>query len=85
MLASALSALVCAAGHASAGAGMFYRPIKWAIKDQLQAGLFTGIWHLITINFALSAAALIAAGTYGLPNAVAWFVTVQFVGSHFQR
>jgi hypothetical protein len=47
--------LVCTAGHAAVGVGMFYWPIKAAIVDHLQAGVFTGIWHLITINFALSA------------------------------
>jgi hypothetical protein len=57
MLAGGLSALVCTAGHAAVGVGMFYRPIKAAIADHLQAGIFTGMWHLITINFALSAIA----------------------------
>ena len=54
MLAGGLSALVCTVGHALAGVGMFYRPIKTAIADPVQAGVFSGMWHLITINFALS-------------------------------
>src|SRR5215472_6351514 len=65
MLAGGLSALVCTVGHALAGVGMFYRPIKTAIADPVQAGVFSGMWHLITINLALSAIALIVFGVYG--------------------
>jgi hypothetical protein len=71
MLASGLSALVCTAGHAAGGVRMYYRPIKAAIADHLQAGVFTGMWHLITINFALSAIALIVLGIYEPARAVA--------------
>src|SRR5262249_56555311 len=80
MLAGGLSALVCTVGHALAGVGMFYRPIKTAIADPLQAGVFSGMWHLITINFALSAIALIVFGVYGPAREVAWLVAVQFAG-----
>ena len=80
MLAGGLSALVCTAGHALAGVGMFYRPIRAAIADHLQAGVFTGMWHLITINFALSAIALLVFGVNGLGREVAWLVTAQFAG-----
>ena len=80
MLAGALSALVCTVGHALAGVGMFYRPIKAAIADNLQAGVFTGMWHLITINFALSAIALLVLGVYGSGREVAWLVAAQFAG-----
>jgi hypothetical protein len=79
-LAGGLSALICTAGHAAVGVGMFYRPIKAAIADHLQAGIFTGMWHLITINFALSAIALIALGVYGPARAVALLVAAQFAG-----
>src|SRR6516225_2536431 len=80
MLAGGLSALVCTAGHALAGVGMFYRPIKTSVADPLQAGVFTGMWHLITINFALSAIALIVCGVYGPAREVGWLVAAQFAG-----
>jgi hypothetical protein len=51
-------ASMCAAGHAIAGRKMFYRPIKSAITDELHAGVLTGMWHLITIHFVLSAVTL---------------------------
>jgi hypothetical protein len=54
VLAGGLSALVCTAGHEAVGVGTFYRPIKAAIADHLQVGIFTAMWHLITINLALS-------------------------------
>ena len=80
MLAGGLSALVCTVGHALAGVGIFYRPIKTAIADPLQAGVFTGMRHLITINFALSAIGLIVFGVYGPAREVAWLVAAQFAG-----
>lgn len=63
MLAGGLTALICAVGHALVGSGMFYRPIRQAITDDVHAGVFTGTWHLITINFTLSAIALFVLGT----------------------
>lgn len=80
MLAGGLSALVCTVGHALAGVRTFYRPIKAAIVNNLQAGLFTGMWHLITINFALSAIALLALGVHGPAREVGWLVAAQFAG-----
>lgn len=63
-----------------AGWSMFYRPIKSAIKDELRAGVMTGMWHLITIHFSLSAVALLILGAYGRQEAMAWFIAVQFAG-----
>jgi len=80
MLAGGTMALLCAVGHAVAGLSMFYRPIKSAIKDELQTGVMTGMWHLITIHFTLSAVALLILGAYGGQEAMAWFIAVQFAG-----
>jgi hypothetical protein len=63
MLAAGLSALICAAGHAIAGVSMFYRPIRAAIGDELHAGVLTGMWHLNTVNFTLSANAFLCSET----------------------
>jgi hypothetical protein len=80
MLAGGLMALICAVAHAVAGERMFYRPIKAAIADDLHAGVLTGMWHLITINFTLSALALNILGAYGRSDAVAWLIAAQFTG-----
>jgi hypothetical protein len=80
MLAGNLMALICAAGHAVAGWGMFYRPIRSAITSDLHAGVFAGMWHLITINFTLSALALLVLGAYGRQDAAAWLIAAQFAG-----
>jgi len=48
MLAGGLMALICAVGHAIVGWSMFYRPISSVITSDLHAGVFTGMWHLIT-------------------------------------
>jgi len=80
MLAGGLMALICTAGHAVAGWSMFYRPIRSAITNDLHAGVFRGMWHLITINFALSALALFVLGAYGRQDAVAWLIASQFAG-----
>ena len=58
MAAAGLMASMCTAGHAIAGRRMFYHPIKSAITDKLHAGVLTGMWHLITIHFALCRVAL---------------------------
>jgi hypothetical protein len=80
MMAGGLMALLCASGHAIAGRSMFYRPIKAAIADDLQAGVFTAMWHLITINFALSALVLIGLSAYAQHDLAAWFIAAQFGG-----
>jgi hypothetical protein len=47
MLAGSAMALLCAAGHALAGRGMFCRPIRSTIANNLHGGVFTGMWHLM--------------------------------------
>jgi hypothetical protein len=59
---------------------MFYRPMRAAITDRLQAGVLTGMWHLITIHFTLSALALLALGAYGRQDWLAALVALQFAG-----
>jgi hypothetical protein len=73
-------AAICTAGHAIAGEGMFYSPIKSTLHNALQAAVFTGMWHIITVNFALSALALTILGVSGQHGAVAWFIAAQFAG-----
>jgi hypothetical protein len=80
LLAGSAMALLCAAGHALAGRGLFYRPIRSAIANDLHASVFTGMWHLITINFTLSAIALFVLGTYGRGDAAAQLIAAQFAG-----
>jgi len=80
MMAGGAMGLVCAAGHAVAGERMFYRPMRAAITDRLQAGVLTGMWHLITIHFTLSALALLALGAYGRQDWLAALVALQFAG-----
>jgi hypothetical protein len=81
MLAGAAMAMVCTAGHAIAGGDMFYRPIRSALHDEVLAGLFAGMWHLITVHFALSAILLGALGIGRFSNAAAaWFIAAQFAG-----
>jgi hypothetical protein len=84
-LAGGLMALICTAGHAVAGWSMFYRPIHLAITNDLHAGVFRGMWRLITINFALSALALFVLGAYGRQDAVAWLIAAQFAGYAARR
>lgn len=80
MLAGGSMALMSAAGHAVAGSGMFYRPIKSAIADELRAGVFTGMWYLITIHFTLSGLALLVLGAYGRHDLAASLIAAQFAG-----
>jgi hypothetical protein len=79
LLAGGLMASVCAAGHAIAGAKMFYRPIKAAVTNELQAGVLTGMWHLITIHFASSALVLLYLGLRGQMDGAVWLVAAQFI------
>jgi hypothetical protein len=78
MAAGGLMASMCTAGHAIAGRKMFYHPIKLAITDRLHAGVLTGMWHLITIHFALSAVALFVLAARGRGDAAAWLIAAQF-------
>jgi hypothetical protein len=80
LLAGGLMASVCTAGHAFAGAEMFYRPIKSAVTNKLHAGVLTGMWHLITIHFTLSALALFVLAAHGQQNAAVWLIAAQFAG-----
>jgi hypothetical protein len=59
---------------------MFCRPIKSAISSELHAGVLTGMWHLLTINFALSALALFVLGARGQQDVAAWLIATQFAG-----
>src|SRR5262249_16843057 len=78
LAAGGLMASICGAGHAIAGHKMFYLPIKSAIADELQAGVLTGMWHLITIHFALSAFALFVLSARVPGDAAAWLLSAQF-------
>jgi hypothetical protein len=80
ILAAGVSALICTAGHAFAGAKLFYRPIKAALADSLQSGVFTGMWNLITIHFGLSSLALFVVGLRGHPDVAIWLIAAQFAG-----
>jgi hypothetical protein len=78
MLAGGAMAAICAAGHAIAGWNMFYRPIRSAITDDLAVGVLTGMWHLITIHFALSASALGVGALQRGFGLAAWLIAAQF-------
>ena len=79
LAARGLMASICGAGHAIAGRRMFYRPIRSAIADERHAGVLTGMWHLITIHFVLSALALfVLAARGGRGDAAAWLIAAQF-------
>ena len=71
MAAGGTMALICTVGHAIAGRSMFFRPIKSDLRSELHAVVFTGMWHIITINFTLSAIALVALSARGHGNIVA--------------
>ena len=79
MFAGGLMAMSCAAGHAIAGLNTFYRPIKSAITSELHASILTGMWHLITIHFALSALALFVLSAHEQQDAAAWLIAAQFI------
>ncbi|HLX17552.1 MAG TPA: hypothetical protein VKS24_20370 [Bradyrhizobium sp.] len=80
LIGGGLMASFCAAGHANPGAKMFYQPLKSALTDRLLAGVLTGMWHLITVHFVLSAAALLFLGMHGQQQGVIWLVAAQFAG-----
>ena len=80
MVAGGTMALICAAGHAIAGRSMFFRPIKSGLRSELHTVVFTGMWHIITINFTLSAIALVAASAGAHGSIVASLIAAQFAG-----
>jgi hypothetical protein len=79
-LASGLIAAFCAAGHALAGHRMYFRPIKARLMDAGQCAVFSGMWHLITLHFALSSLALIVCGVQNWGGPVIWLIAAQFMG-----
>ena len=80
LLAGGSMALLCAAGHAIPGRSMFYRPIASALGNDLHGGVSSGMWHLITIHFTLSAFALLILAADGRHDAAAWLIAAQFAG-----
>lgn len=80
--ASGCLAAVSAAGHAVAGRTMFYDPIlarlTEILTDRVHASVFAGMWHFITVHFALSALALLACGYLGLVDVAIALVAAQF-------
>jgi hypothetical protein len=71
-------AAIAAAGHASAGRTMFFRPIMAHLGDRVHAAVFAGMWHFITAHFALSALALLACGYAGRAGLAVMLVAAQF-------
>lgn len=81
LLAGAVMAGISTAGHAFAGRSMFYQPIKSVLQSEVLGGVLTGMWHLITIHFTLSAIMLLALGTGYIGGvATAWLIAAQFAG-----
>jgi hypothetical protein len=80
MVAGGTMALICAVGHAITGRSMFFWPIKSDSRSELHAVVFTGMWHIITINFTLPATALVAASAGGYRSVVASLIAAQFTG-----
>src|SRR5262249_41571017 len=60
--------------------GMFFRPIQLRLTDALQSSVFTGMWHLITVHFALSSLALLVCGIRGRLDLAVWLIAAQFAG-----
>ena len=79
-MAAAAMAAACAAGHGIAGRRMFYQPMRSALTNEIEAGVFAGMWHLITIHFGLSAVALAWSGVVGQPTIVGKVIAAQFAG-----
>jgi len=80
MATGGMMALICAAGHAILGGSIFYQSIKSDLRSERLAAVFSGMWHIITINFAPSAIALVALSARGHGNAVASLIAAQFAG-----
>jgi len=80
IIAGGLLAAVCTAGHAWAGRDMYFRPIRSRLTDAVQASVFAGMWHFITIAFALSSLMLLACGIAGRSGSAVWLVAAEFAG-----
>jgi len=80
MLASGAMAMGCAVGHAVAGRSMFYAPIRLSLQNELYATVFTAMWHIITVNFVLSALALIVLSVGNPHGLTTWLIAAQFAG-----
>jgi hypothetical protein len=76
--ASGCLAAISAAGHALAGRTMFCRPIRAQLVDRAQSAVFTGMWHFITVHFALSALLLLAGGYLGRSDLGVALIAAQF-------
>jgi hypothetical protein len=59
---------------------MFYQPMQAALSNELLSGVLRAMWHLITIQFGLSALALFIVGLIAKPDFIAWLVAAQFAG-----
>jgi hypothetical protein len=55
-------------------------PSRLACAANFTPQFFTGMWHIITIHFTLSAIALVAVGIRGHGHPVARLVGAQFAG-----
>ena len=57
---------------------MFFAPIRARLSDHLHASVFAGMWHFVTVHFALSAFALLVCGYLGRAGAAVALVAAQF-------
>ncbi len=80
IIASGLLAALCTAGHAVAGHNMYFRPIQSHLTDATQSSVFSGMWHLITLHFALSSLILLLYGAEGRSEIAVWLIAAQFGG-----
>jgi hypothetical protein len=69
-----------AVGHAVPGAKMFYSPIIGRLDDAKLRAVFTAIWQIVTIHFALNGVALVVSGFVGGGAMIASLVVLQFTG-----
>jgi len=77
IIASGLVAALCTAGHAIAGRG-YFRSIHSQLTDATLSGLFSGMWHLITLHFMASSLVLLACGAQGRSGIAVWLIAAQF-------
>ena len=80
IIASGLLAALCTAGHAVAGHKMYFRSIQSHLTDATQSSVFSGMWHLITLHFALSSLMLLLYGAQGRSDIAVWVIVAQFGG-----